>query len=147
MTRQSLVSALSELLPLGEDELEQILQYTSGLDDNEAVQHLQTLLGNSSKSFEFISFFLSIRETSSNAADVDADGTSSNRSTDITQNSQKSSSDVNSKATDQEFGGHPPPYAGISASQNARRDSLHASTHYHTNDLIEVSKIRARDEV
>lgn len=57
-----------------------------------------------------------------------------------------------SKMTDKKSGSQPPPYAAISGSHTARRINQHASTHHtntthHTNDLIEASKIRARDEV
>ncbi|KAH8678159.1 hypothetical protein BX600DRAFT_479497 [Xylariales sp. PMI_506] len=52
---------LQELLPLDEDELRQIITYTSSLIDTEAVDHLEGLLGESPPSLEFIAQFISQR--------------------------------------------------------------------------------------
>jgi hypothetical protein len=157
MNERRFVSALRELLPLSDGELEQIISYASGLDDAEAAHHLGNLLGNSPKSLEFISSFLDTRATFSYSRDVGVEESSSSLSTYLAHNNNDSKApprkidddaEGSQLATgdDQEAGSHPPPYTAISGSQISRRINQHASTH-HTNDLIEASKIRARDEV
>ena len=51
------VNQLSQLLPLDEQSLQDILDYTSSLDRTAAAEHLQNLLGDSPKALEFISSF------------------------------------------------------------------------------------------
>ncbi|KAK4690685.1 activating signal cointegrator 1, partial [Lecanoromycetidae sp. Uapishka_2] len=53
---------LSQLMPLDEDSLRQILDYTSSLSKDAAAEHLKNLLGDSPKSLEFISSFNARRE-------------------------------------------------------------------------------------
>lgn len=132
MNQQRFISALGEILPLSDGELEQIISYARRLDNAEAAQHLENLLGNSPKSVDFISFFLDTRTTLSTCQDVDG--------------SQPAIGDSNSKIVDHESEKHPPPYVEIPATQNGRRFNQHATAR-HTNDIIEAGKIRARDEV
>ncbi|KAK7420443.1 hypothetical protein QQZ08_010430 [Neonectria magnoliae] len=58
------VSQLSKLLPLPDDELQQVLDYASTLSKPEAAEHLNNLLGNSPQAVEFISSFNARRQTS-----------------------------------------------------------------------------------
>jgi hypothetical protein len=132
MNQQRFISALRELLPLSDGELEQIISYARRLDNAEAVQHLENLLGNSPKSVDFISFFLDTRTSLSNNQDIDG--------------SKPAIDDSNSKILDHESESHPPPYVETSVTQNGRRFNQHATAR-HTNDIIEAGKIRARDEV
>ncbi|KAI0508910.1 putative zinc finger motif, C2HC5-type-domain-containing protein [Xylaria bambusicola] len=53
---------LSRLLPLPDDELEQVLQYASTLSKAEAVDHFRNLLGDSPEVVEFIATFNSRRQ-------------------------------------------------------------------------------------
>lgn len=53
---------LSQLLPLDEDSLQQILDYTSTLPKEAAAEHLKNLLGDSPKALDFISSYNSRRE-------------------------------------------------------------------------------------
>ncbi|KFZ24189.1 hypothetical protein V502_01352 [Pseudogymnoascus sp. VKM F-4520 (FW-2644)] len=53
---------LSKLLPLPDEDLQQILAYASTLPPQEAVEHFNNLLGESSASIEFISTFNSRRQ-------------------------------------------------------------------------------------
>lgn len=154
MNQHRLVSALRELLPLSDGELEQIILHASELDDAEATQHFGSLLGDSPKSLEFISYFLDARKTLSVRQDIDAGDSSSFLATDSAHmneetgvnGSQLTTSGLDSKLVDQKSASQPPPYAASPGSQTVRRINQYTSTH-HTNDLIEVSKIRARDEV
>lgn len=163
MNQHRLVSALSELLPLSDGELEQIISHASELDDAEVAQHLGSLLGDSPKSLEFISYILDARTTLSVRQDVQVGESSSSSTTDSAHKNNKTevlprtiddamngsqsvTGDLDSKVIDQISGHQPPPYAAISESQTARRINQYTSTQ-HTNDLIEASKIRARDEV
>ncbi|KFY24724.1 hypothetical protein V493_05049, partial [Pseudogymnoascus sp. VKM F-4281 (FW-2241)] len=53
---------LSKLLPLPEEDLQQVLAYASTLPPQEAVEHFNNLLGESPASIEFISTFNSRRQ-------------------------------------------------------------------------------------
>lgn len=56
------ISRISQILPLDEETLQQILDYTSTLPKPAAAQHLQDILGDSPPALEFISNFNSHRE-------------------------------------------------------------------------------------
>lgn len=58
------MSRLSQLLPLDEESLKQILDYINSLPKDAAAEHLKNLLGDSPKALEFISSFNSRREVS-----------------------------------------------------------------------------------
>ena len=55
-------SQLSQLLPLDEDSIKQVLDYTSTLPKEAAAEHLKDILGDSAKALEFISSYNSRRE-------------------------------------------------------------------------------------
>ncbi|KAH7163390.1 putative zinc finger motif, C2HC5-type-domain-containing protein [Dactylonectria estremocensis] len=57
------VSQLSKLLPLPDNELQQVLDYATTLSKPEAAEHLNNLLGSSPLAVEFISSFNSRRHT------------------------------------------------------------------------------------
>ncbi|RDA95306.1 hypothetical protein CP533_3510 [Ophiocordyceps camponoti-saundersi (nom. inval.)] len=61
------VSRLSQLLPLPEDELQQILDYAATLSKTEAATHFHDLLGDSPLAIDFISSFNSQRSSNSNS--------------------------------------------------------------------------------
>ncbi|KAF1812699.1 zf-C2HC5-domain-containing protein [Eremomyces bilateralis CBS 781.70] len=50
-------TSLSRLLPLDDDSLHQILEYSESLPSDQAAEHLKNLLGDSPQAFEFISSF------------------------------------------------------------------------------------------
>ena len=56
------ISRLSQILPLDEETLQQILDYASTLPKPAAAKHLQDILGDSPQALEFISNFNSQRE-------------------------------------------------------------------------------------
>lgn len=56
------VTQVSQLLPLDEESLQQILDHASSLDKAAAAEHLKSILGESPKALEFISAFNSRRE-------------------------------------------------------------------------------------
>ena len=56
------LSQLSQLLPLDEDSIKQVLDYTSTLPKEAAAEHLKDILGDSAKALEFISSYNSRRE-------------------------------------------------------------------------------------
>lgn len=145
MNQHRLVFALRELLPLSDGELEQVVSHASKLDDAEATQHLESLLGDSPKSLEFISYFLDARTNLSVRQDTDVGDKSSLLATGVN-GSQLAPSGLDSKLVDEKSASQPPPYVASPESQTARRINQYSST-YHTNDLIEASRIRARDEV
>ena len=68
---------LSRLLPLDEDSLKQIIQYSEKLSPNAAAQHLKELIGDSSQALEFIASFNSRRRSSLAVRDEDSDRHSS----------------------------------------------------------------------
>ncbi|KAF4982214.1 hypothetical protein FZEAL_2098 [Fusarium zealandicum] len=61
------LSQLSQLLPLPDEELQQVLDYASTLSIPEAVEHFSNLLGDSPQAVEFISSFNARRQTSAPA--------------------------------------------------------------------------------
>ncbi|CAD6594464.1 MAG: hypothetical protein ASARMPREDX12_008994 [Alectoria sarmentosa] len=58
---------LSQLLPLDQDSLTQIIDYTSALPKDDAAEHLKNLLGDSPKALEFISSFNARRDAPNTA--------------------------------------------------------------------------------
>ncbi|KAL8700227.1 MAG: hypothetical protein Q9224_001065 [Gallowayella concinna] len=56
------ISQLSQILPLDERSLQEILDYTSTLSKDASAEHLKNLLGTSPKALEFISSFNSRRQ-------------------------------------------------------------------------------------
>ena len=62
------LAQISRLLPLDDDSLKQILDYTSTLPKDAAAEHLKNLLGDSTKALEFISSYNSRRETPNSAS-------------------------------------------------------------------------------
>ncbi|KAM5354158.1 hypothetical protein ACJ41O_000808 [Fusarium nematophilum] len=62
------LSQLSQLLPLPDEELQQVLDYASTLSKIEAVEHFGNLLGDSPQAVEFISSFNARRQPSGPAS-------------------------------------------------------------------------------
>ncbi|KAL8818164.1 MAG: hypothetical protein Q9223_003147 [Gallowayella weberi] len=60
------ISQLSQILPLDEQSLQEILDYTSTLSKDASAEHLRNLLGTSPKALEFISSFNSRRQAPKN---------------------------------------------------------------------------------
>jgi hypothetical protein len=58
---------LSNLLPLDEESLKQIISYTDSLSNKEAADHLQNLLGDSPQALEFITSFNNRRKPKTSA--------------------------------------------------------------------------------
>ena len=56
------MAQISQILPLDEESLRQMLDYVSTLDKDAAAEHLKSVLGDSPKALEFISSFNSRRE-------------------------------------------------------------------------------------
>lgn len=56
------ISQISQLLPLDEESLQEIINYSLTLSKNESAEHLKNLLGDDPKTLEFISSFNSRRE-------------------------------------------------------------------------------------
>ncbi|CAL8574768.1 hypothetical protein XPA_000720 [Xanthoria parietina] len=56
------ISRLSHIIPLDEQSLQEILDYTSTLSKDDSAEHLRNLLGTSPKALEFISSFNARRE-------------------------------------------------------------------------------------
>ncbi|MCJ1247174.1 hypothetical protein MMC30_004386 [Trapelia coarctata] len=66
------ISQLSRLLPLDEDSIKQIIDYSSSLSKDAAAEHLKNLLGDSSQALEFIATFNARRETPKEAPTLSA---------------------------------------------------------------------------
>ena len=64
-TNEWALKQLSNLLPLDNDSLLQVLDYTSTLSPSAAVSHLQALLGDSPRALDFISSYNARRKNSS----------------------------------------------------------------------------------
>ena len=59
------ITQISQILPLDEETLQQILDHAYTLDKNAAAEHLKSILGDSPRALEFISSFNSRREAPS----------------------------------------------------------------------------------
>ncbi|TWU78508.1 hypothetical protein ED733_008994 [Metarhizium rileyi] len=66
------LSQLSQLLPLPEEQLQQVLQYASTLPKTEAATHFNNLLGDSPLAVEFIASFNSHRKEPSKAQETNS---------------------------------------------------------------------------
>ncbi|KAK2760279.1 hypothetical protein FQN54_002347 [Arachnomyces sp. PD_36] len=69
------VPRLSQLLPIDEESLTQIVTYTAGLSKDASAEHLKNLLGDSPAALEFISSFNSRRHGYQTTTGADASGT------------------------------------------------------------------------
>lgn len=130
---------LRKILALDDEDLEQIVTYTSNLPEAERAQHLQSLLGDSPESLEFIAAFIH-RQTDPLAGQVShkADGGDED---------VKASNGKTATATPPP---PPPSYAplpGPSQVTQSSSSNLRGPPRYHTNDVIEAGKRRAIDEV
>ncbi|KAK5997664.1 hypothetical protein PT974_00019 [Cladobotryum mycophilum] len=66
---------LQKILPLDNNQLEQLVSYASNLSQSEAAKHLESLLGDSPESFEFITCFMERRAAPTGQQDVSHDST------------------------------------------------------------------------
>ena len=66
------ITQLSNLLPLDQDSLKQIIDYTLALPKDAAAEHLKNLLGDSPKALEFISSFNARRDAPTTATPTPA---------------------------------------------------------------------------
>lgn len=143
MDQQSILDALRDLLSLDDADLCQIIAYTNELNDTQAAQHLEDLLGCSSKSFGFISNYLKQRHLLETEP----------RSKSCTDHDQRQTGQAFAKADafqkvlpDDNSVNNPPPYQHDRQPQYAMRPSEYAVSD-HTNNLIKASRLRAIDEV
>jgi hypothetical protein len=130
---------LTELLPLDEESLKEIIVYTDTLPDAEAVTHLTGLLGESPKASEFITSFNACR--SALAAEK------SKQPNDVKPSDVKPS-DV--KEMPPAYA--PPSYPVAPQSSSPSYPVAPQSTSMflgrpHTNPVIEAANVRAKDEV
>jgi len=122
---------LSELLPLDEESLKQIIIYTNTLPDEEAASHLRGLLGESKPASEFIASFTADR--SSAAVDM---------SKQASDNMAKQQPSNTKHINDEELPAYAPP-----SYQPPKQRANRAQRRPHTNAIIEAGHVRARDEV
>ena len=160
---------LSELLPLDEAELKQILSYTDSLPDGEVAKHLGDMLGNENPhAHQFIKAYIERRAGMSKQASDTKDeqfvappgpppsysnGATTNGIGDSKQRTDPSydtKSDAKNGDSDQHQngsnGGLPPAYAPPMGRPPPPAPATYA-THHHTNAVIEAAAVRARDEV
>lgn len=114
---------LTELLPLDEESLREIILYADTLPDAEATIHLTSLLGDTPKAAEFITSFRAHRSA-------------------LTAEKSKQPSDVASTPP----ANAPPAYAPPAYPVASQNTSMFLGWP-HTNQVVEAANIRARDEV
>jgi hypothetical protein len=119
---------LSELLPLDQDSLKEIITYTNTLPDTQAADHLRGLLGDSPQAVEFITSFNARRS---------APATATPNQPNHTKHSSEKHDTRDNELPAYAPPAYPPP--SQSASMALRRP--------HTNAVIEAGHARARDEV
>ncbi|KAK6426173.1 hypothetical protein LTR81_001425 [Elasticomyces elasticus] len=130
---------LSQLLPLDNAELDQILSYTRTLPKDQAARHLTDLLGDSPEAAKFIQAF-------GEDPDVKVATPATTNNTIDTKSARHSAMDNKDSSTD----GPPPSYAppaGLPPALTPRPTSMVAAAkHRHTNKVIDAAHVRARDE-
>ena len=135
---------LTELLPLDEESLKEIIVYTDTLPDAEAVTHLMGLLGESPKASEFI--------TSFNARRSDLAAEKSKQPSDDKPSDVKPSDVKQRDVKEMPPAYAPPSYPVAPQSSSPSYPVAPQSTsmflgRLHTNPVIEAANVRARDEV
>ena len=138
---------LGHLLPLSEDELKQIINYVEPKSDPETEAHLQELLGDSPEVAQFTVQFVERRQfLRASARKQMSDEKSSLAMSPAGANSNDATNASTGHQPSQDIKGNPPAYlppAGPPPANAAGR----AAARHHTNQVIEASKVRARDEV
>ncbi|TKA82607.1 hypothetical protein B0A55_01387 [Friedmanniomyces simplex] len=157
----STLHQLSQLLPLDNSELEQILSYTSTLPKDEGAQHLGNLLGDSPEANQFVQEFSERGHVNGGTPQV-ATHVPDAKSNMTQPPSQTAVSDPDSKqdhmpAMDDKNGsasGPPPSYAppagppptAFAPPAGPPPTAYVANGHRHTNKVVEAAHLRARDE-
>ncbi|KAK5706594.1 hypothetical protein LTR97_001584 [Elasticomyces elasticus] len=130
---------LSQLLPLDNAELDQILSYTRTLPNDQAARHLTDLLGDSPEAAKFIQAF-------GEDPDVKVATPATTTNTIDTKSARNSAMDNKDPSTDDPPPSYAPP-AGLPPALTPRPTSMVAAAkHRHTNKVIEAAHVRARDE-
>ncbi|KAK5723249.1 hypothetical protein LTR15_004946 [Elasticomyces elasticus] len=130
---------LSQLLPLDNAELDQILSYTRTLPNDQAARHLTDLLGDSPEAAKFIQAF-------GEDPDVKVATPATTTNTIDTKSARNSAMDNKDPSTDDPPPSYAPP-AGLPPALTPRPTSMVAAAkHRHTNKVIEAAHVRAQDE-
>ncbi|KAK3655701.1 hypothetical protein LTR56_003350 [Elasticomyces elasticus] len=130
---------LSQLLPLDNAELDQILSYTRTLPKDQATRHLTDLLGDSPEAAKFIQAF-------GEDSDVKVATPATTTNTIDIKSARHSAMDNKDPSTDDPPPSYAPP-AGLPPALTPRPTSMVAAAkHRHTNKVIEAAHVRARDE-
>jgi hypothetical protein len=140
---------LRTMLPLGDEELKQVISYTGTLPEKEATQHLSDLLGHSPMATDFIASYTDLRSKPSDVQPCQDTKTShlsekQQISSNTSVNPVTSSSKVDKPAVDAKNTDKPPPYSAPPATS---KTPGRATSYHHTNNVIEAGKLRAVDEV
>jgi hypothetical protein len=135
---QQALSELRNLLPLEDQELQQIITYTNALPDQEAAHHLADLLGDSSQAVTFISSYIQSRSELAEKASISSNKLKEGSNTSL--DPVPSSSSINRQVQrDCKI--------NLRCRQAIINFSYAVPTRHHTNDIIEAGKVRAKDEV
>lgn len=170
-SEQELHQQLSAVLPLGDDEVSQVLTQARSLPSGEASEYLSSLVGDSPEALRFISSFSESRSASANGekAALAARDAASMPVAQHNPTSTQTSYPADVKAPpvhdhhdekrgldgppayapppgNPPAGGNPPAFAPPSSAPPASATSR-ARARHHTNQVIEAGKVRARDEV
>lgn len=163
---------LSQLLPLDEGELKQILAYTNTLSDTETAEHLRGMLGDSPEATNFISSYNEQRaEMAARSSKIQDEEKRSAALPDPTYGQSSTSNGASEKAGARDpppdyapppgppptassngpserpdVKGSRPSYAAPSGPPPASAGGSAVARRNHTNPVIEAGTIRARDE-
>jgi len=141
---------LAELLPLEDDELEQISSHVCTLSDTEATKTLNDLLDESPRSLEFIREFIHRRaRPDSKVPNTHTNGKQHDLSAgDVKgQHHDLSAGDVKHQPPAYAPPPGSPPRTTSSTSRPAASSSRAIAHPHHTNAVIEAGHVRAKDEV
>lgn len=130
---------LGHLLPLGQDELKQIVTYVEPLSDAETETHFKQLLGDSAEANQFASHFNERRSYIRKGMSDEKGIPKTPSARPDTNGSIKPSKAAGSLPV------NPPAYVPPPG-QPPTNGASRSSARHHTNQVIEAGKIRAKDE-
>ena len=112
------LNQISRLLPLDEESLKQILDYSSALPEQEAADHLKNLLGDTPQALEFISSFNSRRQSTNTAPQQNSQSQTTQNVSKTPKGPRKKKTPLNSLPAPR----RPEDYGNVSGGYQKKRD-------------------------
>nr|POE99419.1 hypothetical protein CFP56_52811 [Quercus suber] len=143
---------LQQLLPLDEDGVKQVIDYTATLSDAAAIEHLTNLLGDTPQVQQFATSFNGHRMKSTSAAvsnNASPGGAMETPHTEKLKDLKAGPPPVSPDASQSKNVSppkYPPPAYASPTGKPSSKGANRASVHRHSNQVIDAANVRARDE-